>query len=133
MYGVLRLADQRENAIKSALTEGYFESGARSKSVGAYPSNIGEEKIFERRVVGDVQKNGAVPSAKLCGASNLFCGLSCCHCGSRSCWSESRIPQFWHLCESCGVPRERVHPCGSSKRLKSAPCLEPSPAGCCRL
>jgi hypothetical protein len=38
--GVLRLADQGENAVEASLAEGYFESGAGRKSVGADGGNI---------------------------------------------------------------------------------------------
>jgi hypothetical protein len=55
--GVLRLVNQRENAVEAALAEGYFESRAWGKSIGADGGNVGEKKILKSCVVGHIQKN----------------------------------------------------------------------------
>ena len=80
--GILRLSNQREDAVEPPLSERNFQGSARSKAEGADACNIGKQQIFESRIVWDVEKNRCGPIARLCGGSRLSFQFSRCHCGS---------------------------------------------------
>ena len=69
--GISGLANQRENAVKAALPEGNFQGCARGEAEGANADNVGEEKVFKFRIVGNVEKD-RFPNARFCGAPRLF-------------------------------------------------------------
>ncbi len=83
MDGILRLSNQRENAVEPPLSvKRNFKGSARSKAEGADACNIGKQQIFKSGIVRDVEKNRCAPIARLCGGSRLFFQFSRCHCGS---------------------------------------------------
>ena len=57
--------------VKPALPEGNFQGCARSEAEGADADDVGEEKIFKFRIVGNVEKN-RFPNARFCGALKLL-------------------------------------------------------------
>ena len=58
MNRVLGLSNEQENPVQTPLSEGDFQSCARSEAKCADGRDVGKQKIFKTRIVGNIKKNG---------------------------------------------------------------------------